>query len=187
MKDSKSEGDVKITGINVEGNDKSIKEKIIVWAAEEDFEAKIEATPKEAPIDWALRITSKAPITVNIIVQKPRGKESQLIASLGVVVSEQHYNGLMGLKEKDRWEVVYSIIRDLTTICPDCYVIVQPSPVNPQRLLITKILYTDTLTKEKFLSTLRVLVNMFALLSLRLSALFGAHAGRRAKDTMGFM
>jgi len=167
----------------------ALREKIITWATEEDFEVHIETPPKNAPLDWVLRLTSKVPATVNVIVQKPRGKESQIIVSLGVMISEQHYNGLSGLPEKKRAEVVYEIIRDLTLLCPDCLVLVQPSIVDFQRLLITRTLYTGETTRSVLMKTVKTMINAFALLSIRLSSLFGPMPGKSRKpdESLGFI
>jgi hypothetical protein len=168
---------------------KKVKEQLIAWLAEEDYEVSVESPPKEAPVEWMLRVTSKVPVRVNIIIQQPRGKEGQLVASLGVVISEQHYQGLMSLPEKERALIVYEIVRDLTLACPECLVIVQPSLVDMQRLVVTRTLFVDELTREKVSNTIRVLVNMFSLLSLRLSASIGPlpTQKRELDKSMGFM
>ncbi len=161
-----------------------VKERVIAWLAEEDFEVKVETPPKEAPIEWAVRATSKVPAVVNIIVQQPRGKEDQLVLSLGVTVSEQHYRGLMRLKETDRAKLVYETLRDLTTLCPDCIIILQPSLIDLQRLIITKVLYTSSLDREKLMNSMRTLINMFGILSFKLSSSLGViPTGKKPSDT----
>ena len=165
------------------GAPEGLRDKILSWIAEDEFNASIESPPPGAPLDWVIRATSHVPVQANVIVQKPKGKDNIVIVSLGVVVSDHHYRRLLEMKEKERARAVFELIRSLNLMCPDCIVIIQPSIVDVQRILVTRALYTESLTREKLLSTIRIMVNMFALISLDLTTRFGPLPGRKPSDS----
>ncbi|MCE4627978.1 MAG: DUF2299 family protein [Desulfurococcales archaeon] len=166
----------------------SVKDKIVSWASQEDYEVHLESPPQNLPLEWIVRLTSKVPISANVVVQKPKDKDF-LVISMGVMLSKDHYEGLSKMKEGERAELVYSIVRDLSCLCPDCTIIVQPSITDFQRLLATKTLYIEDLTREGFMSTVKLMVNILALLSLRLSTRFGPmpRTQRKPDESLGFI
>lgn len=166
----------------------SVKDRIVSWASQEDYEVHLESPPQNIPLEWIIRLTSKVPISANVIVQKPKDKDF-IVISMGVVLSKDHYEGLSKMKEGERAELVYGIVRDLNCLCPDCTIIVQPGIADFQRLLATRTLYVEGLTRESFMASVKIMVNILALLSLRLSARFGPmpRAQRRPDESLGFI
>ncbi len=157
----------------------SLREKIIAWLVDEDHEVKADAVPKGAPIEWILRVTVKVPVTVKILVQQPTAKKDRIVLSMGVVVSPSHREALMNLPKEERLRIMASIIEALTCLCPDCVVIVQPNPIDPQNVVVTSVVYTEGLTKAVLASRIRVLVNAFSILSTKLNAALGTVPGEK--------
>jgi len=164
------------------------REKIIAWLVDEDHEVKSESPPQGAPVDWLIKITVKAPIRVNVLVQQPSAKKDRVVVSLGVALSDIHRRELMGLNEKDRVRIVSDIYNDVLKMCPDCITIVQPNFTEPQGIAVSKIIYHESLTRESIASTIRVFMNIFAGIVATLNARLGITGERRGKrEDLGFI
>ncbi len=150
----------------------SIREKIIAWLVDEGHEVQGETPPKEAPVEWILRVTAKIPpVVARIVIQQPSTAKDRIVLTLGVVVSPEHRSALSALSPVDRQEIVYNIIRDAYLICPDCIIIVQPDYINTQNIVITEVIYHEELSKPRLTGSIRKLANLLALIS----AGFNAH------------
>ncbi|MEB3860466.1 MAG: DUF2299 domain-containing protein [Desulfurococcales archaeon] len=146
------------------------KEKIAAWLIDEDLEVRSEPIPAGAPIEWALRVSVKAPIRVSLVLQQPSSKRDRIVATMGATLSDVHRRELLALPEYRRVEIVSEIFNTLISMCPDCLVFVQPSFSNPTAIAITKIIYHENLSRDSIASTVRVLANAFAVIVSLLNA-----------------
>ncbi|MCE4612855.1 MAG: DUF2299 domain-containing protein [Desulfurococcales archaeon] len=164
------------------------KEKIAAWLIDEDLEVKSEPIPTGAPIEWALRVSVKAPVRVSLVLQQPSTKKDRIVATMGATLSDVHRRELFSLPEARRVEIVTEIFNTLISMCPDCLVFVQPSFSNPTAIAITKIIYHETLSRDSIASTVRLLANAFAVIvSLLNSRLKTAARPEREGVEAGFM
>ncbi|MCE4602399.1 MAG: DUF2299 family protein [Desulfurococcales archaeon] len=167
----------------------NFREKIIAWLVDEDHEVKSEAPPAGAPVEWLVKVSVKAPLRVNVLVQQPSSKKDRVVVSLGVALSDVHRRELMKLGEKDRLRIVSDIYRDVLLMCPDCIAIVQPSLVEPQGIAVSRVIYHESLTRETIASTVRLFVNIFASIVAALNARLGMVGERRPgrDSSLGFI
>ena len=165
-----------------------LREKIIAWLVDEDHDVKSESPPPGAPVDWLVRVSVKAPVKVNILVQQPSTKKDRIVLSLGVAISEVHRRELSKLGERERILIISDIYRDVLLMCPDCVTIVQPSFSDPQGIAVSKIIYHEGLTREVLASSVRVLMNIFADIVAILNARLGITGEKRGKsEDLGFI
>ncbi len=167
-----------------------LRDKILGWLADEDYEVKIDAPPPNAPIEWIIKATSKVPLRANIIIQQPKTKKDRIVITLGVMISDHHKRGLKNLKVQERAEIIYNLLSDLQSICPECLILAQPSYLEPESFVFTKIIYYESLERQGFLDSIRKLVNMFSMLVIGLSSKFGPfkQAQKRSDyENMGYI
>ena len=152
----------------------SIKDKLVQWLVDEGLEVKSEPVPKEAPVEWVIRVTARIPPTIaNILIQQPSGKDNQIIFTLGIMISPEHKSKFNMLTEEKRMIVIAEVLKVAYTICPECIIIVQPTPITAQNLLITKIAYHEELNRVVVANTIRKLANLLSLISAILNAELG--------------
>ncbi|MCE4618570.1 MAG: DUF2299 family protein [Desulfurococcales archaeon] len=161
----------------------ALRDKIVSWLIDEDHEVKSEPIPPGAPLEWVLSVTAKVPpVIAKIIVQQPSTKKDRIIMTLGVMVSAEHRNKLNSLKPADRISVFSEIIKTIYSICPDCVVVIQPSPVDAQNIIVTKILYHEELNRVVVASNIRKLVNILSVISTILNANLGITPKPQKRD-----
>lgn len=165
------------------------REKIIAWLVDEDHEVKVEPVPKEAPLEWVLKVTVKAPFKVNLLIQQPETKKDRIVVSMGIAIADAHKKALGKLSLTARTEIMTEIYRSLVTMCPDCIIIIQPNLSDPQGIAINRIIYHESLTREAVASTIRVMANSFAVIVSILNAKLGITPERRPerRTDVGFM
>ena len=165
------------------------REKIIAWLVDEDHEVKSESPPPGAPVEWLVKVTVKAPIRVNVLVQQPSSKKDRIVISLGIALSDVHRRELMKLEERERVRIVAEIYSDVLKMCPDCVSIVQPSLNEPQGIAVSRIIYHESLTRESVASTVRVFMNIFANIVASLNARLGTTGmeRREKREDLGFI
>lgn len=164
-------------------NNTSIRDKIIGWLVDEDHEVKSEPVPPGAPLEWVLSVTAKVPpVIAKVVVQQPSTKKDRIIMTLGVMVSSEHRELLARLKPEKRMRVVAEVLKTVYNLCPDCVVVVQPSYIDPQNIIVTRILYHEELSRSAVAGGVRVLVNVLAMISTVLNAELGVVAGHTRKD-----
>lgn len=165
----------------------ALREKIISWLIDEDHEVKSEPIPPGAPIEWVLRVTAKIPpITANITVQQPSTKKDRIVMTLGVMVSPEHRNRLNDLRPVERIGVFSDVLKMIYSICPDCVVIVQPSLVDPQNIIVSKILYHEEVTRVIVAGNVRRLVNILSMISTVLNARLNVTPKQARRRDEGF-
>ncbi len=160
----------------------AVRDEILGWLADEDFEVKLETPPPNAPVEWVIKATSKIPLKANLIIQQPKTKSDRIVVTLGVMVAEHHKKGLKELKPEERASLIYDLIGKLQSLCPECLVIAQPNPLAPESIVFTKIIYLENLSRQGFLDSIRVLVNMFSLVVMALSSKFGPFGPEQKRD-----
>ncbi len=160
----------------------NLRDKILAWLVDEDYEVKSETLPAEAPIEWALGVTVKAPIQVKLIVQQAKTKKDRIAVTLGVLVSPVHREALEERGPSETLRIMSRVIEAIIHACPDCLVLVQPSPAQPQNIVITRILYEEEVNRASLTRTIRVLVNAYLLIITVMNGELGIIPQRR-RDT----
>lgn len=153
-----------------------LKERILSILVEEGFEVRSAPTPPSVPIEWNLLVEVKSPMKVKVNVQKPKGVENKIVASMAVKFSPFHLNALSSLPPQRRREVVASILLGIMGLCPDCIVIPQPPDLEKTDSLIVSReirLAGGSLDESDLVRTVRVLANAFQYTVLYLTSVFG--------------
>ena len=162
--------------------DEALKSKILSWLAEE-FDVASEPVPPNLPLEWALRVTTRGPTRISAVVQKAKGKDS-IAVTLGVSVSEFHVSRMRELRREERLRLIHEIHRDVLLLCPSCIVALQVEDDVLRNVLVTKILYLDTLTRQALMDTVKTLINVVPLVSGAMIARLG-RAGRPQERSGG--
>ncbi len=163
------------------------KEKILAWLVEDGYEVTQETPPKEAPLDWVLKVGVKAPFRVTIVIQKARGKKGEVALTLGVVVSDYHQRALQALPVRDKVRILSSLYQDLLLMCPKCITIFQPNILEAKTIAVTRIVYNLD-TKQELLDSVRTLTNMFGYIVIKLNNDLGiVNGGHGRGDNIGFI
>ncbi len=168
----------------------STREKIVSWLADEDFEVHIESPPPGTPFEWVVRATSKIPVKANVIIQQPKEKKDRVVVTLGVMISDYHRSKMRTLDDLERASISFEIYRDLITVCPDCLVLIQQNIADPESIVITRILYEEQIDRPTIVNTVKMLVNMFSMLVLKLTSRFGPLQQSKREpspDTLGYI
>ncbi len=155
------------------------KQLILNWLLEEDYEVKAERIPPEAPIEWVLGVTVRAPVQVKLLVQKPKEKADRIAVTLGVLVSPAHKEALASRGPIETFRVMGRIAEAILSLCPDCIFIVQPAPTKPENIVVTRILYAEELTRALLAKTARILVNSYILIITIMNSELGTMTGQR--------
>ncbi|BAA80700.1 conserved hypothetical protein [Aeropyrum pernix K1] len=161
-----------------------LKNKILAWLADE-FNVSVKSLPKNAPLDWAIKAETQAPVKVALVIQKPRGRDVVAV-TIGIALSQKHREALSKLGPGAREEFAVSLVRDLIALCPHCRVIAQPNPRDLQTILISRELYSDSLTRQSLIDASVTLVNMFLVTVLKLNQLSQTVRAPRGVDE-GYM
>jgi len=170
------------------GEGDELRSRLVSWFVDEGFEVKKMEVPPQAPLEWSMLVTVKAPLQVNIAVQKP-SKLSKLVLSMGVKFAPHHQRAFNALPERERLELRARLIVDILQVCPDCIVVPQPpGSASMEGLLVSREipLYTSTpedALRREVVSTCRILSNTYQVVVEVLNAKLGAPAGPR-QDTM---
>ncbi len=155
------------------------KQLILSWLVDEDYEVKAERVPPEAPIEWVLGVTVRAPVQVKLLVQKPKEKADRIAVTLGVIVSPAHKEALASRGPLESFKIMGRVAEAILSLCPDCIFIVQPSPAKPENIVVTKILYGEELSRTLIAKTIRILVNAYILIITIMNSELGTMAGQR--------
>jgi len=157
-------------------------DKILSWLLDEDHEVSKEQPPEGAPVEWLLGVNVKMPVRVKILVQKTKTKKDRIAATLGVLISPAHKRALDEKGPAVTAAIMTRILESLIHACPDCIVVVQPSPANPENIVVTRIIYEEELTRAKLAHTIRVLTNAYLLIITVMNAELGAAGPPRRRD-----
>ena len=149
-----------------------LREKVLSWLAEE-FEVSTEQPPTAAPLDWVLKVSTRGPLKITMVAQKPRGREA-LVFTLGLALHPRHREMLGGLPERERVEFSSELLKTLYTMCPDCVIAAQPSIPQLNAILVTKILYLEEAGRAEVLKAARTLANMAVVAMIHFNSRFGA-------------
>ncbi|MEB3806731.1 MAG: DUF2299 family protein [Desulfurococcales archaeon] len=149
----------------------TIKDKIVQWLLDEGLEVKSEMVPREAPVEWVLRVVARIPPTIaHILIQQPAAKKDQLVFTLGILISPDHKAKYDALDSEDKIKVITEVLKTAYGICPECIIVIQPDLINAKNILITKIAYHEKLDRALVADTIRKLSNILALISAVLNA-----------------
>ncbi len=159
-----------------------LKDKIVSWMLDEDHDVSKESVPPEAPVEWVIGVTVKAPVRVKLLIQQPKAKRDRIAVTLGVLVSPVHQQALADRGQQETVRIMARILEDLMLLCPDCLILVQPSLTTPQNIVLTKILYEEEVTRAKLTATVRMLVNAYILLITVMNSELGVTPKRRGED-----
>ncbi|MEB2837064.1 MAG: DUF2299 domain-containing protein [Desulfurococcales archaeon] len=165
-----------------------LRGKLMSWFVDEGFEVKKMEVPPQAPLEWSMLVTVKAPLQVNIAVQKP-SNIPKIVLSMGVKLAPHHQNAFNSLAEPERLELRAELVESLLHLCPDCVVIPQPpGSTAMEGMLVSREvpLYTreaEGILRREVMTTCRVLSNAYQIIVERLNARLGTGAGPR-QDTM---
>ncbi len=142
----------------------SLKSQIIEWLTREGLEVRVEPVPPEVPVDWVVIVPIPGSTPINVAVQQPRGRPDVIAVTLGVMVGAEHRDALSRLTRDDRLVLASDMLKSLIVMCPDCAVAIQPSLEDFQLINVTKIEYAENTTRERILSTVRLMANAFTLI-----------------------
>ena len=142
----------------------TIRDKIVSWLVDEDHEVKTEAPPKNIPVEWIVKVTVKVPVRVNILIQQPSLKRDRIIVQLNVAVSPQHREKLMRMEPLERARIIHGLLESLAHLCPDCIIIAIPKILEPNAFTVSRVLYTEEISRSLLANTIRVLVNAFSII-----------------------
>ncbi|MCE4604150.1 MAG: DUF2299 family protein [Aeropyrum sp.] len=158
------------------------KTKILAWLAG-DYNVSIETIPRNAPVEWAIKVEAKAPSRIAFVVQKPKSKEA-VVLTMGIALSQKHRDVLAGLPSVEREKFSIELLQSLIMICPQCKVLAQPSPRELKTILISREITLEALSRQILVDSSTTLINMFIITVLRLNALGG---GRQGAVVEGYM
>ncbi|MFP3144745.1 MAG: DUF2299 domain-containing protein [Caldisphaera sp.] len=162
----------------------SLKEEIIRWLKEENLEISDIPVPKEAPIEWAINAMVAAPFRVSISIQKPKGKTEKLACTMGVKIAEQHKDKIAKLSEQEKASMIGELLKNLYLMCPSCIIIVQPDLINPDNIIITKIIYSDKINASEVTDSVRMLTNSYGLIVTHFTVKLGGSFKQGEQTTM---
>lgn len=157
------------------------KQAILAWLVDEDYEVKSERVPANAPVEWVLGVTVRAPVQVKLLVQKPKEKADRIAVTLGVLVSPAHKEALEAKGSLEAFRITGRIAEAVLSLCPDCIFIVQPAPSKPENIVVTKILYEEELSRPLLASTIRMLVNTYILIITIMNSELGTITGHKPR------
>ncbi len=168
-----------------------LKSKLLSWLVDEGHEVKGVEAPPQAPVEWSMLVTVKAPLRVNIVVQKPVRVE-KLALTMGVKLSPQHQSAFNALPEQERALLRAAMVEGVLAICPTCIVIPQPpAPASLEGIAVTRevplyMLTADpamVLLRREISESVRILANTYQLIVEMLNSRLGAPRHPQA-DTM---
>ena len=167
--------------------DEDLKSKVLAWLAEE-FDVTSEPVPPNLPLEWALRVTTRGPTRISAVVQKAKGKDS-IAVTLGVSVSEFHKSRMREMNREERLQLIYEVHRDVLHLCPNCIVVVQANDDVLMNVLVTRILYVESLNRQELMDTVKTVINVVPLVSGAMMARLGkaAQPGERSRSHEGYM
>ncbi|MEN2999739.1 MAG: DUF2299 family protein [Acidilobaceae archaeon] len=152
----------------------SLRDKLLVWLAEEGLETRIESVPPGVPVEWAISAFLPGPIRVGVIMQQPKDRKDVVMLTLGVMVGNEHREGLMKLSLGERVQIAHDMLKSLLFLCPDCSIFMQPSLEDLQYINLSRVHYVNNLTREELMYSVRVLSNAFILVVSELNTSLAA-------------
>ncbi|BAN90533.1 DUF2299 domain-containing protein [Aeropyrum camini] len=144
-----------------------LKNRVLAWLADE-FNVSVKSLPKNAPLDWAIKAETQAPVKVALVVQKPRGRDVVAV-TIGIALSPKHREALSKLSPGAREEFAVTLLTELMAMCPHCRVVAQPNPRDLHTILISRELYSEDITRQALMDASVTLVNMFLFTVLKLN------------------
>ncbi|MDM7274782.1 MAG: DUF2299 family protein [Thermoprotei archaeon] len=142
----------------------SLKSQIIEWLTREGLEVRVEPVPPGVPVEWVIIVPIPGPAPINVAVQQPRGRPDVIAVTLGVMVGAEHREALSRLARDDRLILASEMLKSLIVMCPDCAIAIQPSLEDFQFINVTKVEYAESATRERILSTVKLMANAFTLI-----------------------
>lgn len=165
--------------------DDGLKSRVISWLAEE-FDVSSEPVPRNAPLEWVVKAYTKGPAKAVVVVQKPQGKDA-VVLTLGVGVHEKHLEGLRRLSPEVRRMIMLEVHRGAVAACPVCAIMLQVDGDILRSVMATRVIYLDSLTRQELLDSIKMLLNVLALVSSTLITKLGSPGGARVRHEQGFM
>ncbi|MFN4045857.1 MAG: DUF2299 family protein [Acidilobaceae archaeon] len=141
-----------------------MKERVISWLTSEGLEVRVEPVPPGVPVEWVIIVPIPGPVPINVAIQQPRGRPDVIAVTLGVMVGVEHREALSKLSRDDRLVLASEMLKCLIVMCPDCAITIQPSLEDFQLINVTKVEYAESATREKILSTVKLMANAFTLI-----------------------
>jgi hypothetical protein len=172
--------------------EEDIRSRLLSWLVDEGHEVKSAEVPPQAPLEWSMLVTVKAPLRVNIVVQKPVRAE-KIALTMGVKLSPQHQAAYNALPEKERALIRSGLVESLLHMCPSCIVIPQPpAPASLEGIAVTREVPLYTLPADPSMvvfrrevsETVRLLANAYQLIVEVLNSRLGTRGSTSAADTM---
>ncbi|MCS7107292.1 MAG: DUF2299 family protein [Acidilobaceae archaeon] len=163
----------------------SLRDKVLVWLAEEGLETRIENVPPGVPVEWAVSAFLPGPIRIGVIIQQPKDRKDIIMLTLGVMVGSEHRDGLMKLGVGERVQIAHDMLKSLLYLCPDCSIFMQPSLEDLQYINVSKIHYVNSLTREDLMYSVRVLGNTFILIVSELNTSLTVKGVLKKRDGEG--
>jgi len=155
------------------GGGDELRDKILAWLVEEGYEVQSTQAPPNAPVDWGLLVRVKAPILVNINVQKMRGQEKLAIV-MGVRMSPAHLNAFKSKPPMERVSIVASVVGDALKMCPLCIVVHQPpNPQEAEAFIVSREIPLWLLDRRTLAEAVRVLANIYQVIVIGLTSKLG--------------
>jgi hypothetical protein len=151
--------------------EQDLKSRLLSWLAEE-FDVSAEQPPANLPLQWAIKVSTKGPLKIVMVVQKPSGRDV-IVATVAMALHQKHKEALLAMPERERALFVSDLLRGLYSLCPDCVIAAQPSVNRLESLVVTKFVYVEELTKPLILNTMKVLANMAVYTMLHLNSRLG--------------
>lgn len=144
----------------------SLKEELIKWLRDENYDVQEAPVPAGAPIEWALNVIVRMPtgLSINVVVNKPKSRIEKVVLSMPIKVSDQHKAMISSLDERERLRAVAHLQNQLFAMCPTCITVFQPQPDNPtvpDVIAVSRVLYEDDIRPSQVGDSVRLLVNVF--------------------------
>ncbi|MCX8196234.1 MAG: DUF2299 family protein [Acidilobaceae archaeon] len=148
----------------------SMRDRVLIWLAEEGLETRVESVPAEIPIDWALSAFLPGPLRIGVTIQQPKDRKDLIMLSMGIMLGPEHREGLAKLAFGEKVSIANEILKSLILLCPDCSIVVQPSLEDLQYISVSRVHYANSVTKEELMYSVRVLGNAFVLVVSELNS-----------------
>ncbi len=160
-----------------------IRDRILAWLVEDGYEVQKTQAPPTAPVEWNLLVKVKAPMLVNLNVQKLKGQD-KIAVVMGVRMSPGHLNAFKSRPPAERVSIVASLISDVLKVCPTCIVLHQPpKPEEAEAFIVSREIPLWGLDRRILSDAVRVLANVYQLIVVRLTERLGP-ATKPSQDSM---
>ena len=158
-----------------------LKTRVIEWLVRGGFRVEEPSRPLPPGADWGLDIYTPPPtLRLHLVhIAQRRG----LVVGIGIGFSQEHLKGIMSLKDEDRVRLSASMMARILSVCPYCRISLQPSPNNPERVIVELGILDEALTAQGLVEAIVRLVNTFIAVNTILWERFPSVISKAAERT----